>query len=859
VARSNNIKLPLPLPREPFFGEGVYTPELKKQSLDFYKDVAVLAFPTPAIKDTIKDADQKALYYRAPYSSQKGVLQYLPSTANYAKAPEGAIIKKASVLDITKYMQPDGTLNWDAPPGKWTIMRFVDRNNGAITRPAPVPGLGFEVDKFDTVALDAHLAAFTSKILRRIGPVNQKTEGGLKMLHMDSWEMGSQNWTPHLREEFIKRRGYDPLPFYPVYNGKIVGSLEMSERFLWDLRQTAQELVLEYHAGRVKTYAHEHGLRLSIEPYDMNPTSDLELGDIADVPMGEFWSEGYSFNTAFSCIEAASIGHVRGLPIIQSESFTANPGEGWKQYPGSMKNEGDWAFATGLNKFYFHTFQHQPLNDSLKPGMTMGPYGVQWNRNQTFWPMVSAYHEYISRCQFVLRQGRVVSDILYLTPEGSPNIFRAPSSALTGGNDLMPDKKGYSFDGCAPGELYKAEVKNHMIVFPGGATYRLLVLPSFETMTPGLLAKVQSLISQGAIVVGSPIKKSPGLSGYPECDVKVQTISKEIWGSFVTPQTITWHNYIKGQIIWGGDATVQSNKEQYPAYDITAGILKKIGVLPDFESPAPVRFIHRTAPSWDIYFVANRTDKDLKTDCSFRSAKGFPELWDPLTGEIRKLPEYTVVNGRVKIPFRFAAYQSYFVVFGNNAPAAQRSKENFPQSQVVSTLKKPWMVSFDPKWGGPAKIEFDKLSDWSVNPNEGIKYYSGTATYKQDFDMPVATSSNRLYLALGEVKNMARIRLNGKDLGVLWTAPWKVDITGLLKKQGNHLEIDVVNLWPNRLIGDEHLPDDGIKDGQWPDWIKNGNPRTSGRYTFATYRHYTKDSPLLKSGLLGPVTIEEDK
>ena len=362
------IKLPLPKPKKPYFGEGSFTPELKKQWNDFYEDVAVLAFPTPAINSKIEDIDEKALYYRAPYSSKPGVKPFLPSLIHYPHLPDDATISKSRILDLTDKLLPDGTLNWAVPEGNWTIMRFGRRNNnGAVTRPAPVQGLGFESDKFDTVALNAHLDKYVGSILRNIGTVDTANFGGLKMLHMDSWEMGSQNWTPKFRQEFIKRRGYDPLPFYPVYAGNIVESWEVSERFLWDLRQTSQELVLAYHAGQVKKYAHRYGLGLSIEPYDMNPTADLELGSVADIPMCEFWSKGYGFNSSFSCIEATSIAHINGIPIVQAEAFTADGSEAWKQYPGSMKNQGDWAFAAGINRFFYHTFEHKPLADSLRP------------------------------------------------------------------------------------------------------------------------------------------------------------------------------------------------------------------------------------------------------------------------------------------------------------------------------------------------------------------------------------------------------------------------------------------------------------------------------------------------------------
>lgn len=854
------LVLSVPAPKPPYFGEGAFTPELKKQWNDFYEDVAVLAYPTPSLPSPkITDIDEKALYYRAPYSSVQGVKQFLPSAVEYAEPAKAAVINKSKIIDLTGKLQPDGTLNWKVPKGNWTIMRLGRRNNGAITRPAPVPGLGFEADKLDTVALNAHLDNYVGKLLRKTRKPDAADAGGLKRLHMDSWEMGSQNWTPRFREEFTKRRGYDPLPYYPVYAGNMVESDEISERFLWDLRQTAQELVLENHAGQVKTYAHRMGMQLSIEPYDMNPTADLELGSVADVPMAEFWSKGLGFNSSFSCIESTSIGHVNGQSLIPAEAFTAQDNEGWKQYPGSMKNQGDWAFATGINRFVYHTFQNQFLADSLRPGSTMGPYGVHWDRNQTWWPMVGSYHDYISRCQYILQQGRSVADVLYLTPEGSPHVFRSPSSAMDG-DVVLPDRKGYNFDGCSPGQLYKARVESGMIMFPGGASYRLLVLPAVKTMTPALLQKIKSLVADGATVVGSAPLKSPGLSGYPACDVQVSTMAKMIWDSLSEPAIQTEHAYGKGKVIWGGELSRQIN-DLYPEYELTAKILQSMNVEQDFKANGQLRYTHRTTGNEDIYFVSNRTAEPVSTLASFRSITGAPQLWDAITGEIKNLPEYTVKGQLTSVPLKLSAYESFFIVFAKNDPLVLMAHENFVATTVLKTLTGPWQVTFDPKWGGPKNIKFDELTDWTSRPEDGIKYYSGTAVYHKVFDLPVSTASQktkRLYLDLGEIKNMARIKLNGKDLGVLWTAPWKVDITDAVLKTNNKLEIEVVNLWPNRLIGDEKLPDDGIKNDTWPDWLVKGLPRTSGRFTFSTNRFYSKDSPLLKSGLVGPVTIKAE-
>jgi hypothetical protein len=858
-AGMKKILLPEPAPRRPYFGEGGFTPGLKKQWEDFYKDVAVLAFPSPSTTNKINDIDEKALYYRAPYSSAKGVKQYLPSLAVYPDVPASSIIKKNRIIDLTSKLQADGTIDWQVPEGNWTIMRFGSRNNGAVTRPAPVPGLGFESDKFDSVALDVHLDQYYGRILREIGSLDTKSPGGLKNLHMDSWEMGAQNWTGKFREEFIKKRGYDPLPFYPVYTGDIIESPEISERFLWDLRLTSQELILEQHAGHIKKYAHNLGLRLSIEPYDMNPTADLELGAIADIPMSEFWSKDYGYNTSFSVIEATSIAHVNGVSLVPAEAFTAEKNEGWKQHPASMKNQGDWAFASGINRFVYHTFQHQELNDTLKPGMTMGPYGIHWDRGQTWWPMVGAYHDYISRCQFMLQQGRTVADVLYLTPEGAPHVFRPPASALKG-DVFIPDRKGYNFDGCSPGQLYKASVVNNRVVFPGGASYRLLVLPASETMTPGLLEKIRSLVNDGAIVVGAPPKKSPGLSGYPQCDNKVQSLAAALWGTSQNAATKNEHPYGKGKIINGVEPVIKNDSGLYPSYDATAAILHEMGVAEDFITTASIRYTHRTADEQDVYFVANSTGQTLTANCIFRSAKGSPELWDPITGNTRMLPEFTTNNGSTTVPLQFDVYQSYFIVFSKHPTAPKASGKNFPGNKVIAELKAPWTVSFDTKWGGPASIEFNHLDDWATRKETGIKYYSGIATYRQHFDLDAlkkSGSGKNIYLDLGEVKNMARVKLNGKDLGIVWTAPWSVNISGIVKSKDNQLEIEVANLWSNRLIGDESLPDDGIKNGKWPDWLLNGTPRPSSRFTFTTFRHYKKDSPLQLSGLLGPVTIHE--
>jgi len=1010
--------LPRPQRRPAFFGDGQLPPELEKAKNDFYRDVMVLAFPTPAGNERISDIDEKALYVRAPYSSAPNVKARLPSAASYPALPADAVVAADRVVDLTAKLDASGRLAWEAPAGKWTILRFGRTSNGAGTRPAPLPGLGLESDKFDKAALDAHFDAFIGALLREIGTPTNSAGAGWTMLHIDSWEMGAQNWTGSFRAEFLRRRGYDPMRYLPAVTGRVVDSLEVSERFLWDLRQTAQELVIENHVKHLKALGHQHGLGLSMEPYDMMPCADLSIGAVVDVPMCEFWL--YGFDTTYSVIEAASIGHTCGRKVVAAESFTSGDAERWQAYPGAMKVLGDWALSSGVNRIVFHRYQHQPWLDR-KPGMTMGPYGVHWERTQTWWDMVGAYHEYLARCQFMLRQGLPVADICYLAPEGSPQVFRPPASGTRGN---PPEHLGYNFDGCAPETLIaRMSVKDGRLVLPDGMSYRVLVLPETPTMTPALLRKVEELVKAGATVVGPPPLKSPSLSGYPGCDAAVKKLAAEMWragwegigsdGKNVgrsSARRVNWRdewqtatvipdaekpleqakwiwykegnpdvsapvgtryfrrsftldgtgniesarcfmtadnsfelwvngreagrgdnfheaavldikpmllaganvlavaaenggttpnpagligtliiNYRDGQKLtvttdedwqsaqaakanwitdttaagdwtaamelgpmgmapWGKVDKPSTEPNVFCEFNVVSDLLAKSGLPPDFESDGPIRYTHRRTKETDIYFVANREDRRVEANCKFRASAKAPELWDPLSGQVHDLPEFASGDGRTAVPMRFEPAQSFFVIF--RKPSAERKRDrpisndagqvsgyrNFPVAKKVAELSGPWKVSFDPKWGGQENVTFEALEDWSKRMEDGIRFYSGTAIYRKGFDAPSLPDGQRIYLDLGVVKNLARVRLNGQDLGVVWCAPWRVDITGAVKARDNQLEIVVANLWPNRLIGDQSLPPE--KRLAWTTW----NP-------------FKTDSPLLESGLLGPVTL----
>ena len=863
-----DAQLPLPAPKKPFFGENTLTPELKELRDNWYEDIRVLAFPAPEKQNKIENLDEKAFYYRAPYTSQPDVEPFILPFDSTKETTEPSV-KKDKIIDLTLIYQGNGRLTWNVPPGRWVIIRFVKRNNGAVTRPAPLPGLGFETDKFDTAALGEHFRAFTENLIKKVNKGRKSSSPGWTMLHIDSWEMGAQNWSHRFIDEFIARRGYDPVLYLPVFAGYTVNSSEESERFLWDVRQTASELIVENHAGYFKSLGRKYGFLLSIEPYDMNPASDFDLGAIADIPMGEFWTKGHGFNSSFSCIEATSIGHVTGKPVIAAEAFTADRTEAWKMYPGNMKNQTDWALAMGINRFIFHTFAHKPHGSKYLPGMTMGPYGVHWDRGQTWWPLVSEYHKYLSRCQLMLMQGVSAADILFLTPEGAPNVFVPPASALDG-NDTIPDKKGYSFDACSPSYLIKnAFVVNGRVTFPSGASYTLLVLPRLNTMTPELLEKINELLKTGAIVAGWMPVKSPSLAKYPECDKEVKKLSETIWGinwsvgksqiKYLNGTLFKLEEYIKEPY----NPSPDDNYDIYPSYETLVSLMRALGREPDFTCKSGnIRWHHKKLTEKEIYFISNRTDETISDTCYFRDGSDDAELWDPLTGDIRKLKNIFYRGWVTEIPIKLEPYQSFFIVFNKTNAATFRirtgTENDFPEKKELFSLDRNWSVYFDPSWGGPGEVAFDSISEWTERPEPGIRYYSGTAVYRRSFSMPegkLNKKANDYFIKINLSNSMAKVKLNGKTAGIIWTSPGELKITDYLKEKENTLEVEVTNLWINRLIGDEEEPWDGIENGKWPEWLIRGEKRPTNRLTFTTHRYYKKGDPLMPSGINSAVKV----
>ena len=720
-------------------------------------------------------------------------------------------IDPGKVIDISGMMDSDGTLSWVAPAGKWIIMRIGVMPTGTRNSPAAPYATGWEVDKMSSVYLKNHYDAFIGELLHRI-PAEDRT--ALKHVVLDSYEQGSENWTEGFDLSFRNRYGYDPFPWMPVLTGRIVGSADQSDRFLWDMRRLIADRVAYEYVGGLRDLAKKDGLKIWLENYGHwgFPSEFLMYGGQSPEIGGEFWNEGELGN--IECRAASSAAHIYGKQKVYAESYTA-AGLHFQRYPDLLKKRGDWSYTEGINHVVLSVDISQPWDDKV-PGLNAA-FGTELNRNNTWFGHSKAWIDYQRRCMFMLQQGKVVNDVCYFIGEDVPK--------MTGTrNPEIPD--GYSYD-YINGEVImtRARVKDGKIVLPDGMSYSLLVLPQLETMRPELLEKIRELVEQGANILGPPPSASPSLQNYPEADRKVKELASALWGG-ADGKKEQFRKVGKGMVMSGMD---------------TRTALTKIKVTQDFnlQAKVPVLYIHRRLGDMDIYFITNQGDDRLEIRPSFRVTGKRPALWDAVSGNIRELPQFSASDGRTAVPLIMEAGQSFFIVFGEPARVIEPAggRVNFPVADTLVRVKGPWQVNFDKRMRGPAQpVLFETLTDWSANNEESIRFYSGTAIYRISFDLPGTGKSRNLMLDLGNVKSMARIKLNGKEPGGVWTNPWQLDITSAAQAGKNELEVEVVNLWVNRLIGDSGLPE-------------------SLRGTWAPNNPYKPGDRLEPSGLLGPVNI----
>ncbi|HKJ91328.1 MAG TPA: glycosyl hydrolase, partial [Oceanipulchritudo sp.] len=635
------------------------------------------------------------------------------------------------VVDLTSKMNAGGLLSWEAPPGRWEVLRIGHTSKGKMNHPAPEPGLGLESDKLSQEATEVHFEAMMGELIADAGPLAGKV---LTCTHVDSWEVHGQNWTAGFREAFRKLRGYDPLKYLPAELGTTVDSPEITERFRWDFSMTVNDLLLENYASHLRRLANKNGLKFSVEAFDTNPSIDQAYAARTDMPMGEFWTHGGGMEWSK---EMASTSHLYGKPITAAEAFTSLPREAnWKNHPYSLKVLGDAAFCEGINRMVFHCFTHQPLLDRA-PGMTMGPFGLHNDRMQTWWEDSKAWNDYLARCQYLLQKGLFVADVFYLDVEVSPR--RAAY-----GKELQPAMPpGYDYD-IGPAEvLSRMTVKDGRIVLPDGMSYRMLVLPPTEKMTPETLGRVRDLARAGAVIVApSRPSQSPSLKDYPACDRKVERIARELLGD----EGIPAGSKIVEREFGAGRVFLTKN---------LATALETLKVKPDVEFAGvtprgPIRWIHRKVDDAEIYFIANQKKREVRFEGVFRVGDLRPELWQPETGLIRTLPDYRNDANRVRLPLRLGPAESVFIVFRESAGRRSDEGRNWMEFTPLLDISGPWSVTFDEQKGGPTHTvafnnpyTFEELKDWTVHPEAGIKYFSGTATYRNAFNLPKQSFSNR--------------------------------------------------------------------------------------------------------------------
>jgi len=828
-----------------FIDVGIY---LHMKEIEFLQ-----AGESPSFYSNIEQWYQKACY----------AIQYSPFIPT-PPVSENMILHTNKLIDLTSMVGPDGKLEWDVPSGDWTILRIGYTISNGMNEPASSTGRGYECDKLRSTGIDAQFAGFVGKFVPKAGK-------SFVMTHADSWEQGCQNWTQGFADEFKKRRGYDIKPWLPAMAGDVVESGEQTDRFLWDLRLTVVELLAENYYGRFRELANKNGLLFQSENADNSDTytDPIENSANVDIPMGELYTDAgidpkLVGDRSSNALRSISGAHVTNKQIISCESFTTY-GDDYKKSLYSLKAPADKFYCLGVNRLVAHVYAHQ--NDETYPGKHLWGWGTEFSRKNTWWNQSHELFGYFARCQYLLQQGHCVVDVC--------NSYGENDGVFAYSNEgIVP---GYKYDWInGKSILERIKIRNGKIKNLSGNDYSLLMLPSNGLMTPKMASRIAQLVKQGAVVLGPKPVGSPSLAGYPTCDKQVKEIADKVWGN-CDGAKVKEHAYGKGLVLWGM-TPVEA--------------LKRIGVEQDFsytsaQSGADIHYTHRRTAKGDVYFISSQKNRYEDITCSFRISGKVPEFWYPDTGKIVKAATYKEENGRTIVPIRLEPFGSVFVVFAekskrvpvqmvkcdgaNIVPVADvRGSENHLPELVsdingkltlkvwkagsykvepgstysVDMLPKPiavsgtWDVKFNTRWGGPAHAEFPALVSWTDRKESGIKYYSGTAVYSQEVNVPAESLAGGLkaYLDLGDVQQIAEVKVNSKVCATLWKTPYECDITDALKPGKNVIEVAVTNTWANRLIGDSSLPE-------------------NQRVTKTNWAYYKGGEPLSASGLIGPVQI----
>jgi hypothetical protein len=654
--------------------------------------------------------------------------------------------------------------------------------------------------------------------------------------------VGPQNWTDRILEEFQQRRGYDPRPWLPAMTGVVIKSTADTDRFLWDFRRTIGQLLAENHYGEIAEDLHSHGMKHYGEALEMHRPSlgdDMEMRSRTDVPMGAMWTwaglPGPDTTYLADVRGAASVAHIYGQNIVGAESMTSR-GPAWSFSPGSLKKVADLEFALGVNRFEIHESAHQPVAD-MAPGLTLGPYGLWFNRNDTWAEDAQPWVTYLARCSWMLQEGHFSADVAYFYGE------EGPLTAVFGWKAIGDAPDGYAYDFVNSNVvLHELSFKDGRLVTPGGTSYRILYLGGrSQRMTLPVLRQLRDLIVQGAVLVGNRPTDSPSLADDP---AEWKRVADSLWGS---NDPMDWRRVadsVRGAISqqhgvrWIGKGRLYTGITPNEA-------LAALAVPRDFEYTKPepdanLMFVHRKLTDGDVYFVDNRNGRAEDLNATFRVDGKAPELWDAVNGTTQPAT-YSIAAGRTTVPLHLEPYGTTFVVFREPAKTAERTVPEGKETEITGVneaLNKDWAVSFEPGRGAPETAKFDRLISWSESADMGVKYFSGSASYTKTIEIPASAFSPgaHLRLDLGDVENIAEVAVNGKYQGIVWKTPFRIDVTQALVPGSNQIVVQVTNLWVNRMIGDQQ-------------------PWALKKYTFASFTPYKADSPLLPSGLIGPVRL----
>ncbi len=739
--------------------------------------------------------------------------------------PEGRIIRRNSLIDLTGKLDMTGTLHWDIPEGNWYVIRFGYTTTGAENGPATSEGRGLECDKMDTSAVNLHFDMFPRKLIGHAGQFKGNT---FKFLLIDSWERGYQTWTQNMPTEFKCRRGYSLTGWIPVLCGETVESREQSEGFLYDFRKTLGELIEQNYYRHFRDLCHRNGLELHGEVIygDTGPFPPLDVlkaNSYMDMPMYEFWSEQNELSLVDykpSSVRMENLPVYTSLfynaPVIGAEAYT-----GYAHYsesPSDLKLFGDKAYCSGINQMILHSYVHQPVD--REPGLTLGQHGSHFNRNNPPWQHAKGWIDYQSRIQYILQQGKMSASVLYYLGDQVPQfLFNKTIRELPEGYQSVP---------CNFDVLQKLSVRNGKLVYSDGQKFQILVLPDHEVMEYSTLRKIAGLVRDGAVVYGRKPLHMFSLTGTGS-KKEFMALSAKVWKGFGKSE-ISQNRYGKGVVIW--------NKP-------IADVLAESRIVPDFTTHQSdslnLMFLRKQTADCDIFFLVNQQDTSLARECTFRTGRGRGEIWDPLTGEVRKIGNYTVREEQVTIPVTLKPRESLFFIFrdGDSKDILATWRQKTPEVLELTDFR--GRVIFYPVNSEKSdSVEFSRFRSFTEFTEPEVKYFSGTAVYRIDFDLPVNFSKpgDMVFLNVGKLDATAEIILNNQPLGTVWM-PNTLIQTGNLLREKNHLEIVVGTTCRNRIIGD--LCRDGTLKSLW---------------TSAPVNNFlNKESPLKPSGILGPVQL----